>query len=577
METFQPTYEDLESKLNNLGLNRENFRVLTLLPSIYVAWSDGEITEEESNVIMEIATEESLVGEEEATLLSEWLSQRPSPAFFEEGLHLLSLILAAIPEEVEKETAEDAVALAETVARASGGVFGMLFTVSSQERAALGKIEEVLQATQGQSWQKLLDRLGEDWRITDWKILEEPKDISAYNANDPFLFTSKKAIEDYKAGEFTKTDGSPCTLDDLERDLKTEGMRTQDWTEIDLEFRAILDQLIEQGLIEDTGLYWNNSPHSVVYEIKDNIKIYLLGQEFQLRKGKQIAFQCQMSRDMNNLDGPFMTGLFVPTADSILCGEMANAMMGMEEMGKMDMGEMKEMPTDEMAEMDAMPPPEIDLTKVQVNDSVRVVYFLIDVSGSMDGRPIEQAKTALLSFLQNIPPTQNLRVGLRSFDTNPRRLLGSLQKPYNSTMKSFLITSANQLEPDGTTALYQCVDKALDDIQRNIQNNQAPKTFLIVLSDGEDNRSIADNRYEGRSGESALFQRVQDFRNVGLLEYLPIAYGGTVESLDRIGGSGFHADVTDPSAIIQKFAQIRKQVMVGMPMSMGMGMAKDGM
>jgi Mg-chelatase subunit ChlD/tellurite resistance protein len=576
VKSFQPSqvpeYEDLESKITSLGLNRENFRVLMLLPSIYVAWSDGEITEEESRNTMEIATQCGLVREEEASLLRQWLSQRPSATFFEEGLHLLSLILAAIPEGVEG-TAEDAVALAETVARASGGVFGLLFTVSSQEKAALRKIEGILHATQGPSWQKLLDRLGEDWRITDWKTLEEPTDISAHDAGDPFLFTSAKAIEDYKAGQFTKADGSPCTLDDLERDLKTESMRLQDWSEIDLQFRTVLNQLLEQGLIEDTGLYWNNSPHGVVYEIKDNIKIHLLGQEFRLREGRQIVFQCQMSRDMNNLDGPFITGTFVPTAESMLCGEMANAMMGMKEIEKMDMGEMGGMSGDEMMEMADIPP--VELAKVQVNDSVRVVYFLVDTSGSMCGRPIEQAKAALLSFLQNIPPSPNIRVGLRNFESTPGRLMGSLKKPYSSMMKSFLITSVSQLEAGGSTSLYQCVDKALDDIQRNIQNNQAPKTFLIVLSDGEDNQGIRENRYEGKSGESAFFQRMQEFRNAGLVEYLPLAYGGAVEGLDQIGGPGFQAEVTSPSAIIQKFAQIRKQVMVGMPM--GMGMAKGGM
>jgi len=570
MNTFEPSqipeHEDLQSKLANLGLSRENFRVLMLLPSIYVAWSDGEISEEESSSIMEIATEQGLVGEEEATLLRQWLSQRPSSAFFEEGLHLLSLILAAIPEGVE-ETAEDAVGLAKTVARASGGAFGVLFTISSEEKAALQKIENILHATRGPSWRKLLDRLGEDWRITDWKILEEPTDTSAYDASDPFLFTSPKAVEDYKTGQFTKPDGSSYTLDDLERDLKTEIMRMQDWSEMDLEFRAILDQLTEQGLIEDTGLYWNNSPHSVVYEIKENVKIHILGQEFRLRKGRQLAFQCQMSRDMYHLDGPLMTGTFVATAESMLCEEMANAMMGMEEM------DMSEMPMNEMTGMAAVPP--VDLQQVRVNDPVRVVYFLIDTSGSMSGRPIEQAKAAVLSFLQNIPPNPNIRVAIRSFDSYPASLLGSLQQPYSSMMKSYLTTNVNRIETGGATALFQCVDMALDDIQRNIRNKQAPKTYLIVLSDGEDNQGITGNDYQGRSGESAVIRRVQDFRNAGLVEYLPIAYGGEVESLDRIGGPGFHAEVTDPSAIIQKFAQIRKRVMVGMPMSMGM--AKGGM
>ncbi len=39
----------------------------------------------------------------------------------------------------------------------------------------------------------------------------------------------------------------------------------QSWTELELQFHAVLDRLLAQGYIEDTGNYWYRSPHGAVY------------------------------------------------------------------------------------------------------------------------------------------------------------------------------------------------------------------------------------------------------------------------------------------------------------------------
>ncbi len=86
---------------------------------------------------------------------------------------------------------------------------------------------------------------------------------------------------------------------------------------------------------------------------------------------------------------------------------------------------------------------------------------------------------------------------------------------------------------------------------------------MIVLSDGEDNQGI-DISYDGLKGEEALIRRTEDLRRIGVLEYIPIAYGSGIEALDRIGGPDFHAEVTDPQSIVSRFADIRQHLMLGL-------------
>ncbi len=409
------------------------------------------------------------------------------------------------------------------------------------------------------------------------------RDTSGYDPWGPFLFTAPQAVRDCSAGAFTHVDGTPRSLEDLRFDLETEVMRRGPWTEEELEFRALLDRLVEEAFIEETGRYWNNSPHGEVYLVNETVKIRLAGRSFKLRKGLHLVFQCRMVRERLGLHGPFMTGAFSATADSLLCGEMTNAILGRRgPAAGANAGydwHLRGLDASFAPTLDRLWPPDPEQTsrqdesepavlppEIEVERDTRVVYLLIDVSGSMEGGPLKAAKQALRVFLRTIPVGPRLRVGLRAFNENVTVLHGSLRQGYSPEARVSLMRPANLLEAGGSTAIFRAVWRALDDLQVLVRENRTPAWYLIVLSDGEDNQGI-ECRYDGLAGVEALFRRVAHLRRIGVLEYLPVAYGSGVEALDRIGGTGFHAEVTDPSGIVRRFASIREHLMLGLPLA----------
>jgi hypothetical protein len=45
----------LSAALDELGVDRDNFRVLALLPLVYVAWADGKVQSAERSLIHRLA------------------------------------------------------------------------------------------------------------------------------------------------------------------------------------------------------------------------------------------------------------------------------------------------------------------------------------------------------------------------------------------------------------------------------------------------------------------------------------------------------------------------------------------
>ena len=57
---------------------REAYRVVSLLPLVYVAWADGKLQKSERDVILRIARENGLLDHGGEDALSRWLSEPPS-------------------------------------------------------------------------------------------------------------------------------------------------------------------------------------------------------------------------------------------------------------------------------------------------------------------------------------------------------------------------------------------------------------------------------------------------------------------------------------------------------------------
>src|SRR5690349_4773233 len=88
----------LHKTLNHLGIGDSNYRVLKLLPLVYVAWSGGTLTPERRRRIVELARDYFGIDEDGEKVLRGWLTRRPDTAYFHEGLRDL-VLLAYAPDE----------------------------------------------------------------------------------------------------------------------------------------------------------------------------------------------------------------------------------------------------------------------------------------------------------------------------------------------------------------------------------------------------------------------------------------------------------------------------------------------
>lgn len=146
------------------------------------------------------------------------------------------------------------------------------------------------------------------------------------------------------------------------------------------------------------------------------------------------------------------------------------------------------------------------------------VLMVIDVSGSMQGDKIDQAKTAAAAFLDNMP-SQN-QVGLIRFNHEVE-----LAVP----MASFEGASTNirgqvdSLVADGDTAMYDAIIEAIK-IARAADDAQTSNRIkaIVVLSDGQDTAS-----YNSLNDVVSAINSARSDRNPVLV--IPVAYGGDAD------------------------------------------------
>lgn len=152
----------MERTLKHLGVGLTNYKVLKLLPLVYVAWADGKLTPERAERLVDLAHNRFAIGDGGERILRGWLSRRPDAAYFREGLHDL-VLLAYAPDEWEVEVDElpGLLAHAEAIARTTAKAMDAPTSVTSGEEAALAEIARELGVDDGESWAELVKELEE--------------------------------------------------------------------------------------------------------------------------------------------------------------------------------------------------------------------------------------------------------------------------------------------------------------------------------------------------------------------------------------------------------------------------------
>jgi len=146
------TESHVRDALRSLGMDRMSFRALPLLPLVQVAWADGEVQQEEREMILELAREKYQLNDEGMMLLRNWLHHAPSKDYVERGQEaLVSLCVRDLGAHLDRGILEDVVALSQRVAAAAGGFFG-LGAVKRSETHALNQIAEALSLPSPVPW-----------------------------------------------------------------------------------------------------------------------------------------------------------------------------------------------------------------------------------------------------------------------------------------------------------------------------------------------------------------------------------------------------------------------------------------
>ena len=70
---------NIDAWLAELKIPREAYRIVALLPLVYVAWADGKLHKRERSLIIDIARKQGLLEHGGDATLERWLSEPPSP------------------------------------------------------------------------------------------------------------------------------------------------------------------------------------------------------------------------------------------------------------------------------------------------------------------------------------------------------------------------------------------------------------------------------------------------------------------------------------------------------------------
>jgi uncharacterized membrane protein YebE (DUF533 family) len=146
----------IESVLAELHVPREAYRVIMLMPLVYVAWADGRIQAEERRLILHIAAERGLLENGGRACLERWLAVAPTADQLKSHLAILNELARsdrnALGRDMDADAEQLLIAWCQDVADAAGGLLGLLSPRKESEEAALKTIVAAIDIGRAKNW-----------------------------------------------------------------------------------------------------------------------------------------------------------------------------------------------------------------------------------------------------------------------------------------------------------------------------------------------------------------------------------------------------------------------------------------
>ncbi len=117
----------LLERVAGLGVTRETGAAILLAPLVQVAWADGDVSDHEREVLLEIAATRGIVaGTPPYEQLVAWLRDRPPVELFDAAMDLLRVGFGVLPAAERNERIRALLDACERIAAASGGLAKLL-------------------------------------------------------------------------------------------------------------------------------------------------------------------------------------------------------------------------------------------------------------------------------------------------------------------------------------------------------------------------------------------------------------------------------------------------------------------
>ena len=143
--------DEVIDRLLAVNAKGELLLAFRLYPLVEMAWADGVADQKECDAVIAAAMKMGVGPNSEAlSALKAWLKRGPAPdgrvAWYAFAAELRKTLN---PQELEKFR-QDLIEGAKAVAKASGGIMGVMFEISATEHAVLNKISEALSSAKRQ-------------------------------------------------------------------------------------------------------------------------------------------------------------------------------------------------------------------------------------------------------------------------------------------------------------------------------------------------------------------------------------------------------------------------------------------